>query len=44
MKTYVLLREIFIITVPVYFGMAKMNVMNAFQNIDENQMNKNCHS
>jgi hypothetical protein len=30
MKIYGLLRDIFIITVPIYFGMAKMNVMNAF--------------
>lgn len=44
MKIYALLRHIFIITVPIYFRMAKMNVMNAFQNIDENQMNKTCYS
>lgn len=35
MKIYAPLRHIFIITVPFYFRMAKMNVMNAFQNIDE---------
>jgi hypothetical protein len=44
MKIYALLRHIFTITVPIYLGMANMNVMNAFQNIDENHMNNNCHS